>query len=64
MLQNILKLNGAQQLTRKEQKSILGAGVSCVGVVCPPGQCCKGRFAQCVTPRPSEISCLSIAPSE
>jgi hypothetical protein len=34
MLKNILKLDGAQKLTKNEQKSIKG-GLACVGGVCP-----------------------------
>lgn len=42
MLKNILKLKGAQELTKKEQKSINGAGpTSCQAgesIVCCPDQ--------------------------
>jgi hypothetical protein len=44
MLKNILKLEGAQQLTAKEQKSINGSGpIVCNGIdiliCCPDGIC-------------------------
>ncbi len=48
MLQNILKLNGVKQLSKKELKNLHGAGLSCVGVVCPPGKICGGKFARCL----------------
>jgi hypothetical protein len=43
MLKSILKLEGAQELTKKEQKSINGSGIVCQGIdiliCCPDGQC-------------------------
>ncbi len=43
MLKNILKLNGAQQLSKNEQKSINGGLAHCPppGGVCGPGYCCS-----------------------
>jgi hypothetical protein len=55
MLKNILKLNGAQQLSKKELQTIKGAGPikSCLnGAICRTGlQCClvNGSF-RCVVP--------------
>ncbi|MCF6306340.1 MAG: hypothetical protein L3J09_00110 [Flavobacteriaceae bacterium] len=44
MLKNILKLEGAQQLSKKEQQSISGGGTVCYGglpgVHCSNGYCC------------------------
>jgi hypothetical protein len=43
MLKNILKLDGAQQLSKKEQKEINGGKINCTSKSnnCPAGQCCK-----------------------
>lgn len=44
MLKNILKLDGAQQLSKNEQKSINGGRAYCnngAGIYCPEGQCCS-----------------------
>ncbi len=41
MLKNILNLDGAQQLSKKEQKSIIGGKTPCtVGTNCGPDMCC------------------------
>jgi hypothetical protein len=44
MLNNILKLEGAQKLTKNEQKSINGAGLRCYGseivICCPDSEIC------------------------
>ncbi|MEM0575432.1 hypothetical protein [Flavobacterium polysaccharolyticum] len=45
MLKNILKLKGAQELTKNEQKSISGAGLlTCFGheivICCPDSEIC------------------------
>ncbi len=61
MLQNILKLNGAHQLSKNELKSIHGAAATCVGVVCPPGSCC--RKGACRVPKPYEPACLTLSPA-
>ncbi|WP_310555798.1 hypothetical protein [Flavobacterium sp.] len=43
MLKNILKLNGAQQLSKNEQKSINGGLRACgPGGTCGAGFCCSG----------------------
>ena len=44
MLKNILNLEGAQQLTKSEQKSINGGRIYCDAQhFCPPGSCCSGN---------------------
>lgn len=44
MLKNILNLEGAQKLTKKEQKSINGGRMFCDETrLCPTGQCCISR---------------------
>ncbi|MCV9933667.1 hypothetical protein OIU80_15395 [Flavobacterium sp. LS1R47] len=55
MLKNILKLEGAQQLTTKEQKSISGAGSVPVCqrpdilICCPDGICaCAPKGTPCM----------------
>jgi hypothetical protein len=40
MLKNILKLNGAQELTKNEQKSIKGGKACFEGGGCGNGVCC------------------------
>lgn len=45
MLKNILKLDGAQKLSKNEQKSINGGFIGCFNNspnICPIGQCCLG----------------------
>jgi hypothetical protein len=57
MLKNILKLKGAQQLTKTEQKSISG-GLACFeGGHCGNGVCCKtGKWeGMC---RPTSAQCV------
>lgn len=59
MKKSILNLEGAQELTRKEQKSVNGGRVLCFpdithpeGYPCPPNQCCvQGR---CILSIPGE----------
>jgi hypothetical protein len=47
MLKNILKLEGAQKLTRNEQKSINGGG--CVILCCPDTGCsCVPKGVACM----------------
>ena len=41
MKKSILKLKGAQELTKNEQKSINGGRANCRSpFVCPPNNCC------------------------
>jgi hypothetical protein len=40
MLKNILKLDGAQELSKTEQKSINGGLNSCFEMGCRSGECC------------------------
>jgi hypothetical protein len=54
MLKNILKLEGAQELTKNEQKSINGGLNTCFEGGCRPGECC-------VLTGPKEGICHSIA---
>jgi hypothetical protein len=42
MLKNILNLNGAQQLSKKDQKSTNGGACQCQGR-CPLGYHCVGK---------------------
>ena len=51
MLKNILKLDGAQQLSKNEQKSIKGGLINCANNhdICPTGQCCKTIGNTCGT---------------
>lgn len=46
MLKSILKLNGAQGLTKSEQKSINGGAILDI-VVCEANEC--NRFGKCTT---------------
>jgi hypothetical protein len=47
MLKNILKLEGAQKLTKNEQKSING-GIACsAGGTCPKGSYCNDDLGIC-----------------
>lgn len=68
MLENILKLNGIEVLSKSEQKQLIG-GLDTTpgetpcgepGQTCPPGYCCGVgevlRFA-CVIPERWEINC-------
>jgi hypothetical protein len=50
MLKNILSLEGAQKLTKNEQKSINGGRLACDAThSCPAGQCCsKGTCWICI----------------
>jgi hypothetical protein len=50
MLKNILNLEGAQKLTKNEQKSINGGRIACDAThPCPTGQCCtKGTCWICI----------------
>ncbi|MCV9930053.1 hypothetical protein OIU83_20500 [Flavobacterium sp. LS1R49] len=52
MLKNILKLEGTQELTKKEQKSINGAGACPTGTVticCPDTGCvCAPKGSSCM----------------
>lgn len=43
MLKNILKLDGAQKLSKSEQKSINGGGG-----LCSESECLPGYFKSCV----------------
>ena len=45
MKKSILNLKGAQELSKKEQKSINGGRIQCGRGYrnCPPGQCCSGN---------------------
>jgi hypothetical protein len=44
MLKNILNIEGAQKLTKNEQKSINGGRMACDTThLCPTGQCCINR---------------------
>ncbi len=54
MLKNILKLEGAQKLTKNEQKSINGGLTTCLERGCAAGECC-------VSTGPQEGICHSIA---
>lgn len=45
MLKNILKINGAQQLNRSEQRSITGGGSS--GTQCMADLECRLQFGPC-----------------
>lgn len=38
MLKNILKLNGAQELSKEMQKSVTGKGDDLLACLCPDGQ--------------------------
>lgn len=51
MLKNILNLEGAQQLSKNEQKSINGGLINCAHDhnICPTGQCCKSIGNTCGT---------------
>lgn len=51
MLKNILKLNGAQELSKNQQKSIIGGLINCANNhdICPSGQCCKVSGNTCGT---------------
>lgn len=43
MLKNILNLDGAQQLSKNEQKTINGGRLRCdASTPCPANQCCSG----------------------
>jgi hypothetical protein len=52
MLKSILKLEGAQKLSKDEQKSINGGRIACDAThLCPTGQCCvKGTCWVCLEP--------------
>jgi hypothetical protein len=51
MLKNILNLDGAQQLSKSEQKTINGGKIACWGTTntsCPSGYCCSGEPGYCI----------------
>jgi hypothetical protein len=51
MLKNILKLNGAQELTKNEQKSINGGKIACDAThLCPTNQCCVKGVCTLICP--------------
>ncbi len=68
MLENILKLNGIEVLSKSEQKQLIGGidtnpEIPCGGPnpPCPPGYCCgRGQNIQyaCVIAEPGFINCL------
>ncbi len=56
MLKNILKLEGAQQLSKIDQKSISGGACLCYGR-CPSGYHCVGKCG-CEIDCPPGMVCL------
>ena len=63
MLKNILKLDGAQQLSKNEQKEINGGKINCANNhnICPTGQCCKTPGNYC-GPIGGPVLCYAPAP--
>jgi hypothetical protein len=55
MLKNILKLNGAQQLSKNDQKSINGGACPCYNR-CGPGYICVGKCG-CQRVCPPNVIC-------
>lgn len=47
MLKNILKLQGAKELSKSEQKSINGKGGDLLACLCPDGQMVVGHADNC-----------------
>ena len=50
MLKNILKLNGAQEMSKKELQSINGGGRALCMQYCPPGCCVSTNVCDLSSP--------------